>query len=78
MQTEYVHVEDESWRHKGHAGAKEGGHFVVTVVSAEFEGKSLVERHQAVYAALADLLPGIHALSIQAMLPEQWAKRRQL
>ena len=78
LQVEYVHVEDESWRHKGHAGAKEGGHFVVTVVSPQFADKSLVERHRMVYAALENELPSVHALSIQAMLPQEWAQRREL
>jgi BolA protein len=67
-------VEDESHKHAGHAGAREsgGGHFVVTIVSAQFAGKGLLERHRLVYDALGDTLRReIHALSIRALTPEE-------
>ncbi len=71
LQAISVEVEDETWRHKGHAGAASGGgHFNVTIVSPLFEGKSLVERHQMVYAAVGDEMQDIHALSIKALLPQ--------
>ncbi|HET6383386.1 MAG TPA: BolA family protein [Armatimonadota bacterium] len=66
LQAVSVEVEDESWRHKGHAGALEGGHFNVDVVSPLFKGKTPVERHQMVYEALSEELKSIHALSIKA------------
>jgi BolA family transcriptional regulator, general stress-responsive regulator len=65
-------VEDESHRHVGHAGWREGGetHFRVDVVSQAFEGKSRVERHRIVNAALAGAFErGLHALAIQAKAP---------
>jgi BolA protein len=65
-------VEDESHRHAGHAGWREGGetHFRIDVVSAAFEGKSRVERHRIVNAALAGAFErGLHALAIQAKAP---------
>jgi stress-induced morphogen len=46
-----------------------GDHFAVTVVSAAFAGKSLVERHQLVYGALAPLMARIHALQLKTMTP---------
>jgi len=46
-----------------------GDHFAVTVVSASFAGKSLVERHQMVYGALAALMPRIHALQLKTVTP---------
>lgn len=66
-------IEDDSAQHAGHAGARSGGgHFNVRIVSAEFSGKSLVERHRMVYAALGDAMQSaIHALSIQAKSPEE-------
>ena len=70
LQAQVVDVENESWRHKGHAGALEGAHYRVRVVSVLFDGKSLVERHRMVYAALETEMKGIHALAIQAELPE--------
>ena len=66
-------IEDESHRHVGHAGARDGrGHFRVRIVSAAFEGQSPLARHRAVYAALGDLMQtDIHALVIDARTPEE-------
>jgi len=67
---EPVHLEiiDESHKHAGHAGARDGrGHFVVDIVSPAFDGMTPIQRHRAVYAALGDLMQtDIHALSINA------------
>ena len=46
-----------------------GDHFAVTVVSSGFAGKTLVERHQMVYRALAALMPRIHALQLKTVTP---------
>ncbi|HEY6941430.1 BolA family protein [Dokdonella sp.] len=64
-------VDDESHRHVGHAGARDGrGHFRVRVVSAAFSGQAPLARHRAVYAALGDLMQtDIHALAIDARAP---------
>jgi len=65
-------VEDDSARHAGHAGARPGGetHFSVKLVSAAFKGKSRIERHRMVNAALAEELQDrVHALAIQARAP---------
>ena len=65
-------VVDDSARHAGHAGAREGGesHFNVVIVSAAFEGRSRVQRQRDVYAALAEELAGpVHALSVRALSP---------
>ena len=68
-----LNVIDEGYKHVGHAGARDGrGHFVVTIVSAAFAGKSPLERHRMVYAALGDLMQtDIHALSMQAHAPAE-------
>lgn len=51
----------------------DGAHFEAVVVSADFEGKTPVERHQMVYAALGDAMrEEIHALSIKTYTPQQW------
>lgn len=67
-------IEDDSAKHAGHAGARSGGgHFNVVIVADGFRGKSAVQRHQAVYAALGDAMKTeIHALAIRAMTPEEW------
>ncbi|MCE7031239.1 BolA family transcriptional regulator [Lysobacter sp. GX 14042] len=68
-----LEVEDDSARHAGHAGARDGrGHFNVDVVSAAFEGLSPLARHRAVYAAVGNLMEtDIHALSIRARTPAE-------
>lgn len=68
---EAIEVVDDSHRHAGHAGAREGRHFSVAITSARFEGLSRVDRHRLVYDALHDLMPrGIHALAIDARTPQ--------
>jgi BolA family transcriptional regulator, general stress-responsive regulator len=63
-------VQDDSHLHAGHAGAREGRHFSVAVVSERFAGLSRVARHRLVYDALQRLIPqGIHALAIDARAP---------
>ena len=64
---------DQSHRHAGHAGARDGrGHFDVRVVSELFEGKLPLARHRLVFAAVGNLLEtDIHALSIKALSPDE-------
>jgi len=64
-------IEDESHRHAGHAGARDGrGHFRVRIVAAEFAGMPPLARHRRVYAALGEMMQtDIHALAIDARAP---------
>ena len=67
-------IEDESAKHAGHAGAREGGetHFHVRIVSQHFRGLSRVERQRKVYAAVADeLAERVHALSLSTLTPDE-------
>ena len=69
-------VEDESARHAGHAGAREGGesHFRVRIVSTAFAGLSRVDRHKRVYEALAaELQDRVHALALITLTPDEAA-----
>lgn len=68
-----LNVVDDSARHAGHAGARDGrGHFNVVIVSEAFAGMAPLARHRAVYAALGNLMQtDIHALSIQAHPPRR-------
>lgn len=72
-----VHVRDDSAQHAGHAGAREGRHFAVSVVSPAFHGLSRVARHRLVYDAARPLIAeGIHALAIlEARTPAEAAPR---
>lgn len=67
-----LEIVDESDRHKGHAGAREGGetHFRIHIVSQAFAGKGRLERHRMVNALLADeFAAGVHALALKTSAP---------
>ena len=69
-----LEVVNESHMHAGHASSPGTGesHFRVVVISELFKGKSRLERHRMVNAALADeLAGGVHALAIKALTPEE-------
>jgi BolA protein len=72
FEPESLDVADESHLHEGHAGHRPGGetHFRVYIVSPAFKGKSRIERHRMINAALAAELAGsVHALAIHALAP---------
>ena len=70
LQPSALAVQDDSHLHAGHAGAREGRHFSLRIVSERFNGLSRVARHRLVYDSLHDLIPrGIHALAIDARAP---------
>ena len=68
-----LEVIDESHKHAGHEGARDGrGHFAVRIVSAAFDGVNLLARHRLVYDALGALMQtDIHALSLKAQAPSE-------
>ena len=54
-----------------------GDHFEALVVSDSFEGKTLVQRHQAIYGVLGDAMRAeIHALTLTTLTPNQYRQRR--
>lgn len=68
-----LEISDESHKHAGHAGARDGGgHYVLRIASARFAGKSTVARHRMIYSALGEMMKReIHALTIQALAPNE-------
>jgi BolA protein len=68
---QYLQVTDDSHRHIGHAGARDGrGHFTVEIVSDAFAGMAPLARHRAIYAALGEMMStDIHALSMRVNIP---------
>jgi len=53
----------------------DGQHFYATIVSSDFEGKRLIQRHQLVYSAMGDRMKAeVHALSIKAFTPQEFAE----
>ena len=66
-----LEIEDDGARHAGHAAAGRG-HFRVRLVSEAFRGRSALERHRMVYAALNPLLEtSVHALNIEARTADE-------
>lgn len=68
-----IELVDESHKHSGHAGARDGrGHFALRIRSEAFRGLAPLARHRRVYEALGELMQSdIHALSIQAGAPDE-------
>jgi len=69
-----LEIQDDSAKHRGHSGAREGGesHFSVRIVSERFEGLTRVARQRLINAALAEELAGpVHALSLIAQSPTE-------
>ena len=63
-------VQDDSHEHAGHRSHGGMGHFTVRLTSPDFAGKSLIQRHRMVYAALGELMQtDIHAVSIDTNTP---------
>jgi BolA protein len=74
LQPQQLELVDESERHRGHAGWREGGgtHWRLTIVAPVFSGKPTVARHRVVEQALGELMQHpIHALAITARAPEE-------
>lgn len=68
-----LEVINESHMHHGPPGRE--SHFKVTVVSEQFEGKRLIERHRIVNQALSTELPNIHALALHTLTPDEYKAR---
>ncbi len=70
-----IEIENESHMHSGPA---QESHFRVVIVSDQFEGKRLVQRHQLVYKICAEELAGpVHALSMHLYTAGEWSAREQ-
>jgi BolA family transcriptional regulator, general stress-responsive regulator len=70
---DFLEVIDESERHRGHGGWREGGetHFRVRIATRHFDGLSRIAQHRAVMGALsAEIKAGVHALAIEIVPPE--------
>ncbi len=69
-----LRIVDDSEKHRGHAGYREGGetHFRVEVVAEAFTGQTRVARQRRVYDILAEeLAAGVHALQLKTLTPEE-------
>jgi BolA family transcriptional regulator, general stress-responsive regulator len=74
----HLDVHDDSAKHEGHAGHREGGetHFRVAIVSKSFDGLSRIERHRRVHDVLdAELKGRVHALALTLLTPDEASRR---
>ncbi|MCH7692434.1 MAG: BolA/IbaG family iron-sulfur metabolism protein [Proteobacteria bacterium] len=70
----HLQVVNESYKHNVPAGSE--SHFKLVIVCGGFEGKSLLQRHQAVNAILQEELKRhIHALSMETLTAGEWEER---
>jgi BolA protein len=70
----HIEVENESHMHNVPEGSE--SHFRVVLVSDQFDGKALLQRHRAVNGALAEQLAGgVHALALHTMTPNEWFEK---
>lgn len=71
---QHLEVVCDSHKHNVPAGSEI--HFSVVIVAPDFDGKMLIARHRMINEALAEQFEaGIHALSIHAYTPQQWAAK---
>ncbi|TBU33789.1 bola-like protein [Dichomitus squalens] len=84
LHPERLDITNDSWQHRHHAPMRTAGggngetHFTVHVVSEQFHGKSTMQRHRMIYAALADeFATGLHALSLKTKTPSELQSAEQ-
>ncbi len=73
FESSYVLLENESYKHNVPEGSE--SHFKLVLVSNDFEGKRLVQRHQAIYSSLAAVMPKFHALAMHLHTPLEWSEK---
>lgn len=68
-----IDIIDESHKHAGHAGARDGGgHYLLKIITPRFAGMTTMARHRMIYSALGEMMKrDIHALNIQAKTPDE-------
>jgi BolA protein len=76
FESEVLQVTNESYMHSVPAGSET--HFKVVLVTEQFAGQRQVQRHQAIYAVLAEELAGpIHALALHTYSTDDWAESQR-
>ena len=69
----HFEIKDFTGRHLNHKLHEGGFHLATTIVSDNFTGKTLIERHRLVYDAMGELMKHeIHALSMKTLTKSEW------
>ncbi len=66
----HFELENESYMHNVPEGSE--SHFKAVIVSEDFTGKRLVQRHQMVYGTMGELMKRIHALALHTFTEAEW------
>lgn len=75
LDPEFLEVVNQSHEHAGHQHGSTDSHFMVVIVSSQFDGISRVARHQLVYRILSEELQSpVHALVVKTYTPDEWLK----
>lgn len=75
LSPEHLEVVNESDKHAGHAGYAENSHYRITVVSSNFDGMRLVDRHRFINELFREELEHIHAMAMHTYTPSEWDKK---
>ena len=76
LDVQHMTLENESHMHNVPEGRE--SHFKLVLVSDDFEGKRLVQRHQLIYATLKEEMTKIHALAMHLYSTKEWNERNAL
>ena len=69
-----VEIVDQSHQHSGHSDPDKGAHFNAVIISTDFDGLNLVQRHQQIYKILGkDMGSRIHAFSMKTFTPKEFS-----
>jgi BolA protein len=75
---DHLNIMDDTGRHLRHQHYDGGGHFQITIVSIDFEGVSLLDRHKIVYQALDGMVKNeIHALGLKTIATSEWINEKK-
>jgi BolA protein len=75
---DHLNIMDDTGRHLRHQHYDGGGHFQITIVSIDFEGVSLLDRHKIVYQALDGMVKNeIHALGLKTIATSEWINEKE-
>jgi BolA protein len=75
---DHLNIMDDTGRHLRHQHYDGGGHFQITIVSIDFEGISLLDRHKIVYQALDGMVKNeIHALGLKTIATSEWINEKK-
>ena len=78
MAIDQLTIMDDTGKHLRHQHYDGGKHFQIKIVSSDFEGISLLDRHKLVYRALDSMIKNeIHALGLRTLATSEWKNDKE-